>query len=541
MSLTPQIKRYVERQLQGLGDGTAPSAWIASGSDIAYTQGNVGIGVAPPSYLLDVGGDLNIAGVYRIGGTQVLSATTLGSGVITSSLTTVGTIGTGVWQGTAIANAYIATGLDVTKLTVGTTLPSNVVTSSLTAVGTIATGVWQGTAISDTYLATISTAGKVSNSATTATSANTVNAIVARDASGNFSAGTITAALSGNASTATKLATARNINGVAFDGTADITITAAAGTLTGNTLASGVTASSLTSVGTLTSLAVSGAITEGGSNVVRQTDIGSAPNEIPLNQYLGSMAYQDASAINVGTVAASTVTATTVTAALTGNASTATKLATPRNINGVAFDGSADITVGAGIPGGSANGVAYLNSSSVLSAGTALVFDGSTLGVGVTPTTWSFKAIQVADRSALWGTSDTTILSVNNYYASGSNKYIGNGRATRYTQSGATHTFEFAPDNTSGAGANITSFTSQLIMDSAGIYSKLDHRMDGNLVVGSAAIATNATTGFLYVPSCAGTPTGTPTTKSGTVPIVVDTTNHKLYFYSGGSWRDAGP
>lgn len=41
-------------------------------------------------------------------------------------------------------------------------------------------------AIVDTKLATISTAGKVSNSATTATDANTASAIVARSASGNF-------------------------------------------------------------------------------------------------------------------------------------------------------------------------------------------------------------------------------------------------------------------------------------------------------------------------------------------------------------------
>jgi hypothetical protein len=58
-------------------------------------------------------------------------------------------------------------------------------------------------------LATISTAGKVSNSATTATNLNTASAIVARDASGNFTAGTITAALTGNASTATALSSAR--------------------------------------------------------------------------------------------------------------------------------------------------------------------------------------------------------------------------------------------------------------------------------------------------------------------------------------------
>ena len=76
-----------------------------------------------------------------------------------------------------------------------------------------------------------------------------------------------TGALTGNASTATTLATARNINGVSFNGSADITVTAAAGTLSGATLSSGVTASSLTSVGTLTSLTVSGATATGALTV----------------------------------------------------------------------------------------------------------------------------------------------------------------------------------------------------------------------------------------------------------------------------------
>jgi hypothetical protein len=102
-------------------------------------------------------------------------------------------------------------------------------------------------AIADTKLAQITTAGKVANSATTATNASTANAIVARDGSGNFSAGTITAnltgnvtgnastattattaaACSGNAATATTLQTARTINGVSFNGSANITVTAA--------------------------------------------------------------------------------------------------------------------------------------------------------------------------------------------------------------------------------------------------------------------------------------------------------------------------
>jgi hypothetical protein len=68
------------------------------------------------------------------------------------------------------------------------------------------------------------TAISIPNSGTTATSANTANAIVARDGSGNFSAGTVTAALSGNATTATTLQTARNIGGVSFNGSADINL-----------------------------------------------------------------------------------------------------------------------------------------------------------------------------------------------------------------------------------------------------------------------------------------------------------------------------
>ena len=61
----------------------------------------------------------------------------------------------------------------------------------------------------------------------------------------------------------------------------------------------------------------------------------------------------------------------------------------------------------------------------------------------------------------------------------------------------------------------------------------------GNVAVNSSEIATDATTGFIYVPTCAGTPTGIPTAYVGRSPIVVDSTNNKLYFYSGGEWRNS--
>ena len=91
-------------------------------------------------------------------------------------------------------------------------------------------------AIADTKLGTISTASKVQNSATTATSSNSGSAIVSRDASGNFSAGIITAALTGNvtgnASTATTLATGRDFqitgdveaSAVSFNGSGNLTL-----------------------------------------------------------------------------------------------------------------------------------------------------------------------------------------------------------------------------------------------------------------------------------------------------------------------------
>jgi hypothetical protein len=179
-------------------------------------------------------------------------------------------------------------------------------------------------------------------------STNTANTIVLRDGSGNFAAGTVTATLTGNASTATALQTARAINGVNFDGTSAITVTAAAGTLTGATLASNVLASSLTSVGTLAGLTVTAPIT--------------------------------------GSVTGSS-------GSTTGNASTATALQTARNINGVAFNGTADITVtaAAGTLSGSTlnSGVTASSLTSVGTLGTLTVsgnatFDTNTLFVDAT-------------------------------------------------------------------------------------------------------------------------------------------------------------
>lgn len=54
--------------------------------------------------------DLASGKSYRINNTVVLSSTALGTGIVSSSLTSVGTISGGTWQGTAIGLAYGGTG-----------------------------------------------------------------------------------------------------------------------------------------------------------------------------------------------------------------------------------------------------------------------------------------------------------------------------------------------------------------------------------------------------------------------------------------------
>ena len=190
--------------------------------------------------------DLASGKVLKIAGTQVLDAsnytgkaatagnadTVTANANLTGPITSIGNATT-ITAG-AISNSHIAAGAAIvySKLSLGSSIVNTDIASDAAiaygklnlATSIVNADISASAAIVDTKLATISTAGKVSNSATTATNANTFSSIVARDASGNFSAGTITAALTGNASTATALQTARTINGTSFDGSANITI-----------------------------------------------------------------------------------------------------------------------------------------------------------------------------------------------------------------------------------------------------------------------------------------------------------------------------
>jgi hypothetical protein len=146
------------------------------------------------------------------------------------------------------------------------------------------------------------------NSAT----ANTVSTIVARDASGNFAAGTITAtltgnvtgAVTGNASTATALATARTIGGVSFDGSANINLPGV--NTSGNQNTSGTAAGLSTTLGVgsggtgQTTLTANNVILGNGTSGVTFVAPSTAGNVLVSNGTTWTSAAPAASGISTG-------------------------------------------------------------------------------------------------------------------------------------------------------------------------------------------------------------------------------------------------
>lgn len=203
---------------------------LSEGSSVFVRQGTTGAGEL---YTCNTSGVITF-GTTNISFTQISSAQIYSAG---TGLTLTGTqfaVSAAQLLASQTGNSgkYLSTNGTVTSW--ATLTPPNNGTLTLTVAGTGLSGSASFTAdqsSSSTFTVT-----------SDATSANTVGAIVARDGSGNFTAGTITAALAGNATTATTLATGRTINGVSFNGSTNITVTA--NTTNALTLGTGLTGSS---------------------------------------------------------------------------------------------------------------------------------------------------------------------------------------------------------------------------------------------------------------------------------------------------------
>ena len=161
--------------------------------------------------------------------------------VVTAS--SLGTVQSGTWNGSSISTTY--TDAKVTSVNGST----GAVTGLATTAGTLA----QFGATTSSQLAGVISDETGTGALVFATSPTLVTPALGTPASGNLTNCTFPTLNQSTTGSAATLTTSRNINGVAFNGSIDITVTAAAGTLTGSSLNATVTGSSLTSVGTITS------------------------------------------------------------------------------------------------------------------------------------------------------------------------------------------------------------------------------------------------------------------------------------------------
>jgi hypothetical protein len=294
------------------------------------------------------------------------------------------TVGLSASAGILQLNTLFGTGLSIASVTGIVSLPSLTTIGIVhnTAAGLLSTSlivnadVDPAAAIVDTKLATISTVGKVSNSATTASSALGANTIVLRDGSNNFAAGTITATLTGSASLNLLLTGGTLTGNLVLPngsssvpslqvGSATVGLSASAGILQLNTLfGTGLSIASVTGIVSLPSLTTIG--------IVHNTAAGLLSTSLIVNADVDpAAAIVDTKLATISTVGKVSNTATTATASL--------------GVNTIVLrDGSNNFTAG--------TITANLTGNVTGSASLNLLLTGGTLSGAITGTTMSQSA-----------------------------------------------------------------------------------------------------------------------------------------------------
>lgn len=194
--------------------------------------------------------------------------------------------------------------------------------------------------------------------------------------------------------------------------------------------------------------------------------------------------------------------------------------------------GSAQVKGGAGVGAGTGGGVQVTAGTGGTSNGDggAVTISG---GTGFSEGNGGSVTIRGGDNGT--GTGNTAgSVTIQGRNASGIST---NGNAGGVTIQGGTAVGSGTAGNVSVVAGTSPSGTDGTISFTTNATQCGQFTAAGSLVLGSGALATNATDGFLYVPGSAGAPTGAPTAFTGRTPITIDTTNNLLYWYTNGAWR----
>ena len=296
-----------------------------------------------------------------------------------------------------------------------------------------------------------------------------------------ISVGTLNQNTTGNAATATALATARTIHGVSFDGTANIDLSEVVqdtvGAMFSSNTETGITVSYEDGDGTI-DLVVGTLNQDTTGNAATATALETARN-------IGGVSFDGTANINLPGVN------TSGTQDTSGNAATATALATARTINGVSFDGTANVTTLTAGTGVSVSGTAVSIGQAVATsddvtfadiAATGNVTITGNLDVNGTTTTLDTTNSTIADRliELGTGTSGTPANDMGIVLERGSsdNAFIGWD--------------ESADKFLMGTGSFTGASTGDLTVTTGTLVANLEGNVTGNLT-GTADLATSVT------------------------------------------------
>ena len=122
------------------------------------------------------------------------------------------------------------------------------------------------------------------------------------------------------------------------------------------------------------------------------------------------------------------------------------------------------------------NYVPYGQGTTTPNQSSALQFDGSNLGIGITPSSWNVSAIEIAGRVGICGAGNYSSISNNAYYNSGW-IYKATAKASLYVEGDGTHQWLVAPSGTAG---NAISWTTAMNIANSGTIQTLSTISVGN-------------------------------------------------------------